>query len=83
MSDVDISALTEFHQQHGKLATLTAVQPPGRYGSLQMKGAQVAEFIEKPAGDGGYINGVFFVLSPQVLENYVSKDEGCVWEQHH
>lgn len=81
VSDVDIGALAAFHQQHGKLATLTAALPPGRYGALEMDGQQVKRFVEKPAGDGGHINGGFFVLSPQVLEKYVDSGAECVWEQ--
>lgn len=68
LSDVDIGATLRFHQQHGKQATITAVQPPGRYGALQLATQQVTGFIEKPRGDGGVINGGFFVLSPQVLD---------------
>lgn len=68
VSDVDISALLAFHNQHGKLATVTAVQPPGRYGALQMDGNSVSGFAEKPRGDGGLINGGFFVLSPKCIE---------------
>ncbi len=67
VSDVDISAEIAFHKQHGKLATVVAVQPPGRYGALERSGNQVTGFIEKPRGDGGLINGGFFVLSPKVL----------------
>ncbi len=67
LSDVDISAEISFHKQHGKLATVVAVQPPGRYGALQRSGNEVTGFIEKPRGDGGLINGGFFVLSPKVL----------------
>ena len=67
LSDIDISAEIVFHKQHGKLATVMAVQPPGRYGALQRSGCQVTGFIEKPRGDGGLINGGFFVLSPKVL----------------
>lgn len=67
LSDVDISAEIAFHKQHKKLATVLAVQPPGRYGALQRSGSQVTGFIEKPRGDGGLINGGFFVLSPKVL----------------
>ncbi|CAB3650928.1 MULTISPECIES: glucose-1-phosphate cytidylyltransferase [Achromobacter] len=67
VADVDISALIAFHRQHGKLATVTAVQPPGRYGALKMEDDMVAGFTEKPRGDGGLINGGFFVLSPKVL----------------
>ncbi|MBK1621335.1 glucose-1-phosphate cytidylyltransferase [Lamprobacter modestohalophilus] len=68
LSDVDIGALIRFHQAHGKLATVTAVQPPGRYGALQCNGRQVTGFTEKPRGDGGLINGGFFVLSPRCLD---------------
>ena len=81
VSDVNIAALTEFHRQHGKLATLTAVRPPGRYGALNMQGDRVIRFEEKPAGDGGYVNGGFFVLSPQVIPRYIGGRDACVWEQ--
>ena len=67
LTDADIGASIDFHQAHGKLATVTAVQPPGRYGSLQMQGDAVRGFIEKAKGDGGWINGGFFVLSPKCL----------------
>lgn len=68
VSDVDISATIRFHQQHGKLATVTAVQPPGRFGALERSGDQVTGFVEKPRGDGGLINGGFFVLAPKCLD---------------
>jgi len=68
VSDIDISAQLTFHKQHGKHATVTAVQPPGRYGSLNMEGKTVRGFIEKPQGDGGWINGGFFVLTPKCLD---------------
>lgn len=68
VSDVNIGQLIEFHRQHGCQATVTAVQPPGRYGALQMQGSEVRGFTEKPRGDGGLINGGFFVLSPQVID---------------
>jgi glucose-1-phosphate cytidylyltransferase len=68
VADVDIQAEIAFHRAHGKLATVTAVQPPGRYGALQMAGTQVTGFSEKPRGDGGLINGGFFVLSPRCLD---------------
>ena len=68
VSNVDIRPSIEFHRQHGKLATVTAVQPPGRYGALERSGSQVTGFAEKPRGDGGMINGGFFVLSPKVLD---------------
>jgi len=68
VSDVDIGALVRFHEQHGKLATVTAVLPPGRYGALESQDGVVTGFVEKPRGDGGKINGGFFVLSPKCLE---------------
>ena len=67
VSDLDIGASIAFHRQHGKHATVTAVQPPGRYGALVLQGDRVQGFTEKPRGDGGLINGGFFVLSPQCL----------------
>lgn len=78
VSDVDISALIAFHQQHGKQATITAVRPPGRYGALQLAGSSVQQFAEKPLGDGGLINGGFFVLSPQCLARIA--DDNTSWE---
>lgn len=68
VSDLDISAEIAFHKQHGKQATVTAVQPPGRYGALQLNGHEVSGFSEKPRGDGGLINGGFFILSPKCLD---------------
>jgi len=68
VSDIDITHEITFHKQHGKLATVTAVQPPGRYGALQLNGTKVAGFTEKPRGDGGLINGGFFVLSPRCID---------------
>jgi len=68
VSDVDIRALIAFHRSHGKLATVTAVSPPGRYGALERDGSAVTGFAEKPRGDGGLINGGFFVLSPRCLD---------------
>lgn len=82
VSDVDITALTACHETHGKLATLTAVLPPGRYGALELDGSQIRRFTEKPAGEGGYINGGYFVLSPDLFSRgYVSDCGDCVWEQ--
>jgi glucose-1-phosphate cytidylyltransferase len=78
VSDVDIGAAIKFHQQHGKFATVTAVQPPGRYGALERSGDQVTGFVEKPRGDGGLINGGFFVLSPKCLE-FIDDDQTS-WE---
>lgn len=78
VADVDISAEIAFHRQHGKLATVVSVQPPGRYGALEKSGNQVTGFIEKPRGDGGLINGGFFVLSPKVLD-LIAGDQ-TTWE---
>ena len=78
VANVDITALVAFHRQHGKQATVTAVQPPGRYGALNMDGEAVRGFIEKPRGDGGWINGGFFVLSPKCLD-YIAGDTTS-WE---
>lgn len=78
LSDVDIGSTIRLHQEHGKLATITAVQPPGRYGALQVDGRQVTGFTEKPRGDGGMINGGFFVLSPKVLD--LIKNDNTSWE---
>jgi glucose-1-phosphate cytidylyltransferase len=78
LSDVDIKASIAFHRGHGKLATVTAVQPPGRYGALERDGEQVTGFSEKPRGDGGLINGGFFVLSPQCVDLIV--DDHSSWE---
>jgi glucose-1-phosphate cytidylyltransferase len=79
VGDVDISSTIAFHREHGKAATLTATFPPGRFGALDIKNAQVLSFQEKPRGDGALINGGFFVLSPKVLP-YLGGDES-VWEQ--
>ena len=78
LSNVDIGALTRFHAAHGKLATVTTVQPPGRFGAVRLEGEKVVGFQEKPEGDGGWINGGFFVLSPRVLD-YIEGDE-TAWE---
>lgn len=78
VSDIDLSGLIAYHHAQGKLATVTAIQPPGRYGALQMAGDVVHSFQEKPAGDGAWINGGFFVLEPGVLD-YIEGDE-AVWE---
>ncbi|HNX75903.1 MAG TPA: glucose-1-phosphate cytidylyltransferase [Candidatus Rifleibacterium sp.] len=78
VADVNISQQIDFHRSHGKLVTVTAVQPPGRYGALDIEGESVKGFIEKPRGDGGWINGGFFILSPQVIE--LIKGDGTAWE---
>ena len=80
VGDIDITNSIEFHRQHGKLATLTATYPPGRFGALEIEGQQVRSFQEKPKGDGGMINGGFFVLSPKVID-YIEGDS-TLWEQH-
>lgn len=79
LSDVDIGASIIFHREHGRLATVTAVQPPGRYGALKCTGGEVKAFTEKPRGDGALINGGFFVLSPACLE-LIDGDETS-WER--
>lgn len=68
VGDVDIRASVEAHRRGARLATLTAVRPPGRFGSLDLEGGRVAKFVEKPLGDGGRINGGFFVLEPAVID---------------
>jgi glucose-1-phosphate cytidylyltransferase len=79
VSDLDITALVGFHRKHGALATVTAVQPPGRFGALDVEGDRISGFREKPEGDGGWINGGFFVLSPKVAD-YIDGDD-TVWER--
>lgn len=79
VGDVDVTRAIAFHKEQGKLATLTATQPPGRFGSLHLDGNRVTTFVEKPEGDGGWINGGFFVLSPKVLD-YITGDE-TLWER--
>jgi glucose-1-phosphate cytidylyltransferase len=78
LSDVDITSEIAFHRRHGKLATVLAVEPPGRYGALERDGDRVTGFREKPRGDGGVINGGFFVLSPRCLE--LINGDGTSWE---
>ena len=79
LANVNITNLIQFHESHGKLATVTAVQPPGRYGALNRENDLVTSFVEKPKGDGGWINGGFFVLSPKCID-YIDSDD-TVWEQ--
>jgi glucose-1-phosphate cytidylyltransferase len=79
VSDVNISALIEFHRTSRVLATLTAIHPPGRFGALDVVAEKVHRFVEKPEGDGGMVNGGFFVLSPKVID-YIAGDE-TLWEQ--
>ncbi len=78
LSDCNITEAIRYHRSHGKWATLTAVQPPGRYGSVEHRGGRVMRFVEKPRGDGGFINGGFFVLSPRVLS--VIESDQTSWE---
>jgi glucose-1-phosphate cytidylyltransferase len=79
VGSIDIPALLAFHKSHGKQATMTATQPPGRFGSLNVAGHSVVSFLEKPSGDGAWINGGFFVLSPKVLD-LIDGDE-TIWER--
>jgi len=79
VSDIDITKEIAFHKTKGLLATVAAVQPPGRYGSLLIEGSTVKGFQEKPEGDGGWINGGFFILNPKVLD-YIS-DDSISWEE--
>jgi glucose-1-phosphate cytidylyltransferase len=79
LANVDIAELIKFHEKHEKLATVTAVQPPGRYGALNRDNDLVTGFVEKPKGDGGWINGGFFVLSPKCID-YIDSDD-TAWEQ--
>ena len=79
LSDINIPALIEYHKQHRTLATLSATYPPGRFGALDIRENKVGSFKEKPKGDGGMINGGFFVLSPRVID-LIPGDE-CVWER--
>jgi len=79
VADVPIDKLVAFHRQQGKWATVTAVQPTGRYGALELQESQVKRFVEKPPGDGGWVNGGFFVVSPRCLD-LIAGDESS-WEQ--
>ena len=79
VSDVDIGALIDFHRREGRDATVTAVRPPGRFGALAIEGTRVDGFIEKPQGDGSWINGGFFVLSPKVIDRIA--DDHTTWER--
>ena len=79
VSDINLKDLLAFHRSHGKLATLTAVRPPARYGHLEIKGDTVEEFSEKPQTGEGWINGAFFVLEPQIFD-YIDGDE-TQWEK--
>jgi glucose-1-phosphate cytidylyltransferase len=79
VADLDLRALADFHRQHGREATVTAVAPPGRFGALEIVDGQVERFVEKPPGDNGLINGGFFVLHPNVIDRVAG--DATVWEQ--
>lgn len=79
VSNVAIPRLLKEHRRRKRLATMTAVQPPGRFGALHLEGAQITKFIEKPGGDGAWINGGFFVLEPEIF-SYIENDQ-TIWEQ--
>lgn len=79
VTDADLSALVAFHRRHGTLATVTAVRPPARFGALELVGAQVRAFHEKPLDEGGWVNGGFFVCDPQVTD-YIADDDS-IWER--
>ncbi|MEB8486945.1 MULTISPECIES: glucose-1-phosphate cytidylyltransferase [Acidithiobacillus] len=79
VGDIDIGKLIQFHHAHGRLATVTATQPPGRFGALVLKDDTVTSFSEKPHGDGAWINGGFFVLFPQVIDDIQS--DATLWER--
>ena len=78
LCDVDISATIRFHKSHGREATVTAVRPPARFGALKLEGDTVEGFVEKPAGEGGFINGGFFVLNPKCIDRIA--DDSTSWE---
>ena len=79
LADIDIGAEIAFHRSHGKLATMTTVRPPGRFGAAMLVSDRVSGFTEKPRGDGGWINGGFFVLSPKALDRI--EGDATVWER--
>ena len=80
LADINIHKLIEYHHENSRKATLTAVQPPGRFGSLEFERGRVLAFEEKPKGDGNWINGGFFVLDSSVID--LITDDSCVWEQY-
>ncbi len=79
LADVNVTELVQFHRQQGRRATLTAVQPPGRFGALDITGHSIQRFAEKPQGDGASVNGGYFVLQPDVLD--LINDDTTVWER--
>lgn len=80
VSDVNISELVEFHRSHGKSITMTSVQPDGRFGALELDGSNITNFLEKPKGDGAWINGGFFVCEPKVFD-YIQDGDPTIFEQ--
>ncbi|UPQ88122.1 glucose-1-phosphate cytidylyltransferase [Vibrio sinaloensis] len=80
VSDVNITELVEFHKSHGKAATMTSVQPDGRFGAIEIEGDRITQFLEKPKGDGSWINGGFFVCEPKVFD-YITEGDATVFEQ--
>lgn len=78
VGDIDVTALIKFHKSHGKDATLTATYPPGRFGALKIEDDRITDFVEKPRGDGGLINGGYFVLSPKVIDRI--ENDKSIWE---
>ncbi|MFQ2204722.1 glucose-1-phosphate cytidylyltransferase [Aeromonas hydrophila] len=80
VSDVNITELVEFHRCHGKMITMTSVQPDGRFGAIEIDGDRITQFLEKPKGDGSWINGGFFVCQPEVFD-YITEGDGTVFEQ--
>ena len=77
LGDINVCALVEFHRSHGKIATVTAVRPPSRFGNLTLNGSTVCEFAEKPQADDGWINGGFFVFNPEIF-NYLENDDSIL-----
>lgn len=81
VSDINISDLVEYHKSHGKMLTMTSVQPDGRFGSVEISAEnKVTKFLEKPKGDGSWINGGFFVCQPEVL-SYINEGDSTIWER--
>lgn len=81
LGSIDIARLTEFHKSHGKLATVTGVRPPSRFGELMLDGDKVIEFAEKPQVTESFINGGFFVIEPEFIERYLSEDDNLTLER--
>ena len=79
LSSIDINNLIKFHKAHGKLATMTAIQPPARFGALNIEGTSINSFLEKPQGESGWVNGGFFVLNKKVLD--LIDSDNTIWEQ--